>query len=145
MQRGGRIRAFPIERVTIDTLKQAVAETVSQDAHMMTDDFSAYVGPVMGRRKHETVTHSRREYARGNVHTNTIEGFFGLLKRGIVGSFHHVSKGHLHRYVSEFEFRYNTRTALGYTDGQRAGVLVLGAEGKRLTFKQPSGSSAAGA
>lgn len=73
----------------------------------------------------------------------TAEGFFSLLKRGINGSFHHVSKGHLHRYCSEFEFRHNTRAALGYSDGERAAKLVLGAEGKRLTFKQPSSTSAA--
>jgi hypothetical protein len=74
---------------------------------------------------------------------NSAEGFFSLLKRGINGSFHHVSKGHLHRYVSEFEFRHNTRTALGINDGERAAILVRGAEGKRLTYKMPSGNRAA--
>jgi hypothetical protein len=75
---------------------------------------------------------------RGDVHVNAAEGFFSLLKRGIVGTFHHVSKGHLGRYVGEFEFRYNHRAALGVNDAQRAEALVLGAEGKRLTYRQPA-------
>ena len=91
----------------------------------------------MGFRKHEMINHSDGVYVRGNVHTNTVEGFFGLLKRGIVGSFHHVSKGHLARYVDEFAFRYNARTV---TDGKRAAMLVAATEGKRLTYRQPSKS-----
>jgi len=80
---------------------------------------------------------------RGDVHTNTVEGFFSLLKRGIVGTFHHVSKGHLHRYCDEFAFRYSNRVALGVNDNDRAALLVLSAEGKRLTYRQPSGTRAA--
>jgi len=110
---------------------------------MITDDHRAYQGLKRSFKSHQSVVHSRGEYVRGTVHTNTIEGVFSLLKRGITGTFHHISKGHLHRYCSEFEFRYNTRVALGYTDGERASLLVQGAEGKRLTYKQPSGSSAA--
>jgi hypothetical protein len=91
----------------------------------------------MGFRKHDTIVHSRREYVRGNVHTNTVEGFFGLLKRGLVGSFHHVSKGHLSRYIDEFSFRYNARKI---SDGERAAMIVAGAEGKRLTYAQPKHS-----
>jgi hypothetical protein len=72
----------------------------------------------------------------------TVEGFFSLLKHGITGSFHHVSKAHLHRYVSEFEFRYNTRTALGFTDSDRAALIVSGAEGRHMAYKQPSGVGA---
>jgi hypothetical protein len=77
-------------------------------------------------------------YVRGTAHVNTAEGIFSLLKRGINGSFHHVSKGHLHRYCAEFEFRYNNRIALGVDDGERAALIVRGAEGKRLTYKQPT-------
>jgi hypothetical protein len=97
----------------------------------------------MGFASHKTIKHSAKEYVRGDVHTNTVEGVFSLLKRGITGSFHHVSKGHLHRYCDEFSFRYNTRTKLGYTDSMRAAELVLGAEGKRLTYQSRSGASAA--
>jgi len=140
VQRGGHVRAFPMARVTAVNVKAALRDYVKPDAHLMTDDFSAYRYLTM---KHDTVAHSTGEYGRGQVHTNTVEGFFSLLKRGINGTFHHVSKGHLHRYVSEFEFRYNNRIALGVDDEQRAVNIVRGAEGKRLTFKQPSSTSAA--
>jgi transposase-like protein len=143
VERGGRVRAFPVARVTSATLQNAIRERVSLDARMMSDEFKGYHGLDMGFAGHETITHSKGEYVRGNVHTNTVEGFFSLLKRGINGAFHHVSKGHLHRYCSEFEFRYNHRAGLGVSDGQRAAALVLGAEGKRLTYKQPSSASAA--
>jgi hypothetical protein len=89
---------------------------------------------------HDSVKHSIQEYVRGDVHTNTVEGFFSLLKRGINGVYHHVGKGHVGRYVDEFAFRYDSRKL---TDGERANLAVLGAEGKRLTYKQPAGSSAA--
>jgi hypothetical protein len=78
---------------------------------------------------------------RGDIHTNSAEGFFSIFKRGVHGVFHHISKGHLHRYCSEFEFRHNTRMKLGYTDGERAALIVTGAEGKRLTYKMPAGAS----
>jgi hypothetical protein len=97
----------------------------------------------MGFAAHDTIKHSERIYAKGNVHTNTVEGFFALLKRGVMGSFHHVSKGHLHRYCDEFAFRYSNRAALGVNDGERAAKIVLGAEGKRLTYKSRSGNRAA--
>lgn len=109
-------------------------------AHMMTDDLKAYHGLDMGFASHGTIVHSRGEYVRGTVHTNTVEGAFSLLKRGINGTFHHVSKGHLHRYCDEFSFRYSHRHI---SDGERAALLVLGSEGKRLTYKQPEGNRAA--
>jgi transposase-like protein len=141
VERGGRgrVRAFPLERVTGNNVQDVIRREVSLNAHMMTDDLNVYHPLSMGFRKHDTIVHSRGEYVRGNVHTNTVEGFFGLLKRGIVGSFHHVSKGHLARYCDEFAFRYNARHM---SDGDRAGLMVAGAEGKRLTFKQPSGNRA---
>lgn len=87
---------------------------------------------------HETVNHSAGEYVRGEIHTNTVEGFFSLLKRGINGVYHHVSRGHLPRYCDEFAFRYEHRKQ---NDGERAATLVGMAEGKRLTFKQPAKAS----
>jgi transposase-like protein len=140
VERGGRARLFPVENVNQYTLKAAVDAHVSKKARIVTDDLPTYVGPVVGAREHETVVHSKKEYVRGDIHTNTVEGFFGLLKRGITGSFHHVSKGHLHRYCDEFEFRYNRRDM---TDGERAAEIVTGAEGKRLTYKKGSGTRAA--
>lgn len=78
------------------------------------------------------MTHSEREYARGDVSTNTVEAFFAVLKRGVYGTFHNVSRKHLHRYVSEFEFRWNNR---GVDDGERTRRAILGAEGKRLMYR----------
>jgi transposase-like protein len=138
IQRGGKVRAFPVERVTSDTLRKALRKNVSPSATLMTDELKLYGKLGKEFAKHQTVNHGFGEYVRDDAHTNTAEGFFSLLKRGINGTFHHVSKGHLGRYVSEFEFRHNTRTALGYTDGERAAELVLGAEGKRLTYKMPA-------
>lgn len=138
--RGGRVRTMPLARVTGNNVQDVIRREVSLNAHMMSDELNVYHPLSMGFRKHDMIKHSDGVYVRGNVHTNTVEGFFGLLKRGIVGSFHHVSKDHLHRYCDEFSFRYNTRTV---SDSERAASLVLGAEGKRLTYKQPSGASAA--
>lgn len=143
VERKGRAVAFPVERVDGKTLQEAIRKNVHLDAHMMTDELHAYDGLSMGFASHDTIKHSDGIYAKGNIHTNTAEGFFALLKRGIVGSFHHVSKGHLHRYCDEFSFRYSTRTALGYNDGERAALLILGAEGKRLTYKTGSSNRAA--
>lgn len=135
VERGGRARLFPLARVTGHTVQQVIRREVSRNAHMMSDELNVYHPLSMGFRKHDMIKHSDGVYVRGNVHTNTVEGFFGLLKRGIVGSFHHVSRGHLHRYCDEFAFRYNRRHV---SDGQRAASIVFGAEGKRLTYKQPS-------
>jgi transposase-like protein len=143
VQRDGRAIAFPVQRVDGATLQSAIRQRVSLMADMMSDELHAYDGLSMGFKSHNTIKHSSGVYAVGNVHTNTVEGFFSLLKRGIVGTFHHVSKGHLHRYCDEFAFRYSTRVALGIDDETRTKMLVAATEGKRLTFKQPSGNRAA--
>jgi transposase-like protein len=138
VQRGGRVRMFPVERVTGETLRASLKAHVEPTATLMTDELPAYRKPGRELAKHETVNHQAGEYVRGEAHVNTAEGVFSLLKRGINGSFHHVSKGHLHRYCDEFEFRWNNRAALGVNDSDRAANLVLGAEGKRLTYKMPA-------
>lgn len=140
VERGGRVRAMPLERVTGDNVQDIIRKEVALNAHMMSDELNVYHPLSMGFRKHDMIKHSDGVYVRGDVHTNTVEGFFGLLKRGIVGSFHHVSKGHLGRYIDEFSFRYNSR---GVSDGERAASIISGAEGKRLTYRQPSGNRAA--
>ena len=99
----------------------------------MSDDGGARLGKEF--ENHATVNHSIGEYVRGDAHTNTIEGYFSILKRGINGTYHHVSAQHLKRYLAEFDFRYNTRIALGYTDGERAALAMKGIEGKRLTYR----------
>jgi transposase-like protein len=144
VERKGRARSFPVERVDGRTLQDAIrSRTRPKATYMMTDDLKSYHGLDMGFAGHDTITHSTGEYVRENVHTNTAEGFFAILKRGIMGTFHHVSKGHLHRYCDEFAFRYSHRAALGCDDETRARMLILNAEGKRLTYRQPAGTSAA--
>lgn len=132
----GRVRVMP-PRVTSENLKDVVFNHVDKNAQLMTDDFFPYrsVGEQMAR--HSVVKHSNKEYVRGEDHTNTVEGFFGLLKRGINGVYHHVGRGHLGRYCDEFAFRYENRKV---SDGTRAGLLVRGGDGKRLTYKQPAAS-----
>lgn len=142
VQRGGQVRAFPMSHVTAKNVRAALRANVKPTATLMTDEYRSYDQAGREFARHDRVTHSDGEYVRDSAHTNTVEGFFSLLKRGINGSFHHVSKGHLHRYCDEFAFRHNNRIALGINDGMRAARIVTGAEGKRLTYKQPSGSVA---
>ena len=132
VQRGGRVRSFHMERVTAENLRQVLKDNVEVSARLMTDEYRGYTVAGTDFASHETVNHSEREYSRGDVSTNTIEGFFGLLKRGINGVYHHVGRKHLHRYLGEFDFRYNERKV---TDGERAQNALKGFEGKRLTYK----------
>jgi transposase-like protein len=138
VERGGSVRAFPMERLDSRGVQDEIRARVDRSAHMMSDEWKQYDGLDMGFARHGRIKHSDGVYVRGDVHTNTVEGFFSLLKRGIIGTFHHVGKGHLSKYCDEFAFRYSLRSI---TDGERAGVLVLNAEGKRLTYKQPAGAS----
>src|SRR5581483_5460157 len=98
-----------IANVTAKTLKGAIRDNISPKAKIMTDEFRSYNGLDKEFKKHETVNHGRNEFVRGKVTTNTVEAFFGLLKRAVYGTWHHVSKEHLHRYATEFEFRWNNR------------------------------------
>lgn len=102
----------------------------------MTDEARAYITIGQEFRKHSTVTHGQGEYARGIAHVNTAESFFNILKRGLIGTYHHVGEQHLQRYVTEFDFRYNNRTALGVTDAQRTDNALKGITGKRLTYRR---------
>jgi transposase-like protein len=137
VERGtGRVRAFPMARITASNLAKAIEEHMKPNATMMTDELSAYKSVAFDySRRHMSINHAADEYVRGEAHTNTVEGFFSLLKRGVNGVYHHVSRGHLGRYCDEFAFRYEHRKV---SDGQRAKMLVAGAEGKRLTYKQPA-------
>lgn len=135
MQRGGRVYSRHVETVTADNLKSVLNSVCRADAHLMTD--SSTVLKSAGKdMKHSLVNHKADEYVRFDegvmVTTNTVEGYFSLLKRGINGVYHHVGRKHLHRYLSEFDFRYNARKA---TDGERAQSALKGFEGKRLTYK----------
>ncbi len=136
VERGGKVRSFHVPNVTAKTLKPILKSQMAADAHLMTDEAGQYriIGPIYAT--HQTVGHRKGEYVRGTVHTNTIEGFFSLLKRGLIGTYHHVSEQHLQRYVSEFDFRYNNRTALGVNDTQRTDTALKGISGKRLTYRR---------
>ena len=142
VQRGGTVRSFHVQMVNAKTLKEVMDKHVSKDANLMTDE--AYVYRRIGKEyaSHEAVKHSAGEYARGHVTTNTIEGYFSIFKRGLVGTFHHVGEQHLQRYCNEFDFRYNSRTALGFNDVQRTDIALKGIEGKRLTYQRVNGQRA---
>jgi hypothetical protein len=120
-------------------LRPIIVKHASRASHLMTDENLVYV--KLGREfaGHSSVNHSADEYVRlgGFAHTNSAENFFSILKRGIHGVYHHVSEAHLKRYLAEFDFRYNTRAALGITDTQRAALAIKGAAGKRLTYHLP--------
>jgi len=132
VQRGGKVRSFVVSHVSATTLKNVLLENVHSSSHLMTDEHDGY--RIFGKQfaSHQTVTHAKYEYARGDVTTNTVEAFFGLLKRGINGVYHHVSREHLHRYLAEFDFRYNHRKI---DDHERTISAIAGFEGKRLTYR----------
>jgi transposase-like protein len=137
VDRNGKKRSFHVERVTGETLAPMLRQHVSPDANLMTDEHGAYYHIGKEFASHEVVTHSRREYARGTAHTNTVEASFSLLKRGLVGTFHHVGEQHLQRYCTEFDFRWNYRSANGFEDTERADMILKGIQGKRLTYRRP--------
>jgi hypothetical protein len=101
----------------------------------MTDEAPVFTGIGWNFASHGTVKHSENEYVRGDAHTNTVEGFFSILKRGIYGIYQHVSEAHLHRYLTEFDFRYSNREKLGIDDVSRVSYVLAGAKGRRLTYE----------
>jgi transposase-like protein len=138
VQRGGELRRRVVANVTGETLKAAIREDVDSGARIVTDENSAYRGIGLEYAGgHESVCHSTREYARGDVHTNTAESSFALVKRGIMGIYHNVSREHLHRYLWQFDFLWNYRKL---NDGERTERAIRGAEGKRLLYKGPTDS-----
>jgi transposase-like protein len=136
VERGGRVRSQHVPSVSAKTLRPILVSQVDRNSTLMTDGEGQYriVGPEFA--KHETVNHSINEYVRGEAHTNTIEGYFSILKRGVTGTYHHVSQEHLKRYLGEFDFRYNNRVALGVDDNARTVEALKGIEGKRLTYRR---------
>lgn len=132
LQRGGKVRTRVIPVVNAENVKGFVRENVASSARIMTDKESAYKGIGAEFASHEAVDHGAREYARGDVSTNGVEGFFARVKRGLKGTYHAVSREHLHRYMSHFEFSHNTRKL---NDGERVVELITRADGKRLRYK----------
>lgn len=135
VERNGQARSFHVATVTGDNLKPMLRANISHLSTVYTDEHGAYSKLNRIFAAHEHVKHKHGEYARGPVSTNTVEGYFSILKRGLIGTYHHVSEAHLQRYVSEFDFRYNHRAALGYTDNQRANAVMKEIAGKRLTYR----------
>jgi hypothetical protein len=136
VERGGKVRSFHVPAVNARTLRPILVTQVDRKSFLMTDDAGQYrpIGPEFAG--FATVNHGIEEYVRGDAHTNTIEGYFSLLKRGINGVYHHVSQQHLKRYLGEFDFRYNERMGLGVNDAERRDKALAGIEGKRLTYRR---------
>jgi transposase-like protein len=135
VERGGRARAHHIPNVNGTTLRPLLRQHADRKSSLMTDTAGGYLHIGREFARHEMVDHAIGEYVRGDAHSNTAEGFFAILKRGVIGVFHHVSEAHLHRYLSEFSFRYSNRVALGVDDVARAELALLGVRGKRLTYQ----------
>jgi len=136
VERGGKVRSFHVPRADKATVSRIVADNISHESRLHTDESKLYFGADELFAEHETVNHSRKEYARGDVTTNTAEGYFSIFKRGMRGVYQHCSEKHLHRYLAEFDFRFNHREALGFNDEARTIAAVRGGEGKRLTYHQ---------
>ncbi len=135
VERNGRARSFHVANVTGKTLGPIIRKNVHRTSALMTDDAGQYrpIGAEFAR--HESVNHGAEEYVRGDAYSNTVEGFFSILKRGVVGVYHHVSEAHLSRYLAEFDFRYSNRIALGVDDEMRSDEALRGIGGKRLTYR----------
>jgi transposase-like protein len=134
VERGGNVRSFHVAVADQATVQGIVMANVAKETRLHTDESRLYFGADQYFATHETVKHSAKEYARGDVNTNSAEGYFSIFKRGMKGVYQHCAEKNLHRYLAEFEFRYNTRKI---TDSERAVLAVRGGEGKRLTYRQP--------
>lgn len=136
VERGGNIRSMVLDH---NSVRPFLYEHVHRDSRLVTDQAQHYKFPPVA--SHESVDHSKYEYVRGDVHTNTLEGFFSIFKRGLIGIYQHVDKRHLDRYLAEFDFRQNTRAKLGINDAERADIALSGMKGKRLTYRTTDGEA----
>jgi len=136
VERGGAVRSQHVPEVNSKTLAPILREQLHPETVLMTDEAGQYRNVGKEFAGHETVNHGIGEYVRGGAHSNTVEGYFSILKRGIVGVYHHVSPQHLKRYLAEFDFRYNERIALGVNDVERTEKALKGIVGKRLTYRR---------
>jgi transposase-like protein len=137
VEREGKVRSRHVADVTAKTLRNAIVTQADRKSFLMTDEAPVYTKTGKEFADHRTVNHSADEYVKhgGFTHTNTIESFFAIMKRGVYGNFHSVSEAHLPRYLAEFDFKYNHRSALGYDDAARADALLRGTTGKRLLYR----------
>jgi transposase-like protein len=135
VERGGSVRSFHVGGTSAAHLVPILRANIAKEASVMTDEAGQYTHLSRDFASHDFVTHGTGEYGRGKVHTNTVEGFYSIFKRGMKGIYQHCSEKHLHRYVAEFDFRYNNRVALGCEDGERANRALEGIKGKRLKYR----------
>lgn len=135
VERGGKVRSFHVENADKATVNTIVSENIARETRVHTDESRLYSDVKHGFAAHETVNHGAKEYARGDVTTNSVEGFFSIFKRGMQGVYQHCAEKNLHRYLAEFDFRYNSRIALGIDDAGRANLALDGIVGKRLTYR----------
>lgn len=139
VERGsGRAKSYVVDKVAAEEIEPIVARNVRRESRIMTDESPVYRFLPLRFYAHERVNHRSGEYVRGRVHTNTIEGYFSIFKRGMRGIYQHCSKKHLHRYLAEFDFRYTNRSATGIEDTERADNILKGVIGKRLTYETTS-------
>lgn len=135
VERDGYVRSFHVANVTAKQLRGLIVTNVDRASHLMTDESHVYTSVGREFSGHSVVNHSIKEYVTtgGFKHSNTAENFFSIFKRGVIGTYHHLSEAHLGRYCREFDFRYNTRTL---DDADRAAIALKGMEGKRLTYRR---------
>ena len=129
-------RSMVVDNIHPSTVAPILRENMAREARLMTDEGGHYLHIGREFADHQVVRHGQEEYVRGEAHTNTIEGFFSLLKRGLIGTYFHVSGDHLQRYCNEFDFRYTNRVANGVDDIQRTNIALKGIAGKRLTYRR---------
>lgn len=147
VERGGNVRTFHVPVADKEAVTKIVRENIAKESRLRTDESKLYVGSEKHFNAHKTVTHSKDEYVRveypitgepaESIHTNTAEGYFSIFKKGMRGIYQHCKEKNLHRYLAEFDFRYNHRVVLGFNDGERAALAVKNAAGKRLTYRGP--------
>ena len=138
VERGGPSRSIKVDKLDAATVGQILKDNVSSKSRLHTDEATHYKQPGAAFAAHERVNHSKEEYAREDVTTNSVEGFFSIFKRGMTGVYQHCGEQHLQRYLDEFDFRYSNRAALGVDDTERTRRAIKGGEGKRLTYR-PAG------
>ena len=140
VERGGRARSHHISSFGVAEVVPIVRTNIRRESRLMSDEARQYVGIGQEFTEHGAVNHSAFEWGRGDVHTNTVEGYYSIFKRGMKGVYQHCSEKHLHRYLAEFDFRYSNRVKLGVDDKARAGRALKGIVGKRLTYRNPNGA-----
>lgn len=135
VERGGKVRSFHIERTNIENVAPIVRANIAKESRLATDEGPHYTKVGREFSEHLTVHHAADEYVRGDAYTNTAEGFFSIFKRGMTGIYQHCGEKHLHRYLAEYDFRYNNRIALGINDAERTNAALSGIVGRRLLYR----------